>query len=497
MKEVTINTRLGSSSTRVAIMAVVTAALMSAVFPAHRTRADGGVNYRPPQPSAQEIIDAYPDDVVHVPGPPPATIDPDLKADDLASWGVYRIVPLEFAGELPYDVLPSDGVGAVTNDPEAVKSSTLYVEPSIPPSFKLVLSDTYDGGLRSAVRLLFADAGGRQIEVIRVKISRSVIDILDGGSGPAWAYDNELGTVLGHEAVFFQRSQYALPCDNIGHIRFFQDGVETGILGKSVDVKTLLGVAESVSMQGSPASSLEAQPSTSRLPQQKAARPGKCAGDKRKGQKAALDEPGAGTGLRAQAQPEAPAVVKTVKMQIGTRTSVASITQWWHSPLSSLDIVPNYGGDGTVDASIDWRSVHIAGPTGLRVTVIPDVGSCKQTRVTVHPTGGSLDLGDYWYLHLNNTLATGVQWNTDETINEFTTYFVGTIASSDNAGCPWFGAHLHQGGDSSAATKLYQNWDLQDYATDGHDVCTRNGTDPCVIYPTGGYTNRWMHYYTW
>lgn len=176
------------------------------------------------------------------------------------------------------------------------------------------------------------------------------------------------------------------------------------------------------------------------------------------------------------------------RLIVGLATTDALVSTWWHSG-SNLDLVLTSGT--TQGTSTYWQSYRIGGTASMTVTVIQGSTSCKNTRVSVYHSGNNL--GDYWFFHLDNRPGVGTNWSTG---SGFTIAWVGSVAGSEFGGCPWTGPHLHQGGDNSAWTALFTNWNLQNYASN-HSTCNQWGTNPCRINPTGDTTNRWMHRYNW
>lgn len=199
--------------------------------------------------------------------------------------------------------------------------------------------------------------------------------------------------------------------------------------------------------------------------------------------------------MACAAIPSDAVAVNRVRLIVGMHTNTARATTWWHSGStgnSSLDFAP-YDPADTVGMSVSWQSNHREGSVGLRVTVIPDVGRCKQTRVSTKPNGGTTNLGDYWFLHVDNSVAPGIIWTT--ATSGWTIRYVGSIAGSDTCSA-WDGAHLHQGGDNSSWTAVYRNTTLP---AGSDPICNlyHPGTNPCIIYPASDYLNRWINEYRW
>jgi len=81
-------------------------------------------------------------------------------------------------------------------------------------------------------------------------------------------------------------------------------------------------------------------------------------------------------------------------------------------------------------------------------------GICKGVRAGLYWGNPSIEenySGDIHYLHIDvyagvvGTITTG-PW-----------YFIGTVASEENPGCTWTGAHLHQSADASPSFPFYSN----------------------------------------
>lgn len=204
---------------------------------------------RPTRPSVEETLKELPnlEGEKRVEGGD-RKIDPNLKAENLQRHGIYRIVPANFAGELPYEEIggPPTSPGVRSDDPAVLRNSPLYVEVrDLPPGFERVLVDTHDGTSTTVVRQVFR-AGSAEIEVSRVRRSITPIDVFapptDGGS----ALELGLSRVGQSEAIVLSPSVGAPAGFQYAAIRFYGGGVETFITGRGVPVEALVGIASSI-----------------------------------------------------------------------------------------------------------------------------------------------------------------------------------------------------------------------------------------------------------
>lgn len=162
------------------------------------------------------------------------------------------------------------------------------------------------------------------------------------------------------------------------------------------------------------------------------------------------------------------------------------ITQGWHSPGTSLDLVRNDGG-ATAGSNVAWKSVKEAGSRAMYMTTVQYGGLCTgvQLRVQADSFSGQ-DLGDYWFVHISPAVGVGTSWKSINIVGGFTTQNLGTDLADENATCKnnglWTGPHLHQGGDNSPNTALYTNWAL------GYGQ---------TLSPPADATNNWLHKYSY
>jgi len=141
-----------------------------------------------------------------------------------------------------------------------VRTSPLYLEISLIPSdLTLVALDTFDGGLNTAVRQDYQSEDRiRGLEISRVRKGVDPIDIITTLEPPpefdAALFFKEggrvmvttLGHVAGHEAIIFTPID-ELPVEfQIASVMFYQNGVNTSLIGNSLPVSLLLEIAEEI-----------------------------------------------------------------------------------------------------------------------------------------------------------------------------------------------------------------------------------------------------------
>jgi hypothetical protein len=192
---------------------------------------------------------------------PTPTDAAELTDDDLERHGIYRIVPPGYTGERAFiDIGGSIDPGVSSSDPEVVRTSPLYLEIVLLPSdLRLVSLDTFDGGLNTVVRQDYMSvASVRRLEITRVRKGVDPIDVvttlepppefdaalfLQGGGRVAVP---TLGFVAGHEAVIFTPID-ELPVElQTSSVMFYQEGVNTTLIGHSLPVSMLLEIAEEI-----------------------------------------------------------------------------------------------------------------------------------------------------------------------------------------------------------------------------------------------------------
>jgi len=197
----------------------------------------------------------------------PADVTPsDTKEDELERHGIYRIVPADFAGELCYEDLyeTSRDPGVSSTDPEVVRTSPLFVDPErIPAEFTLSTLDTFDGGLNTVVRQVYRiEDRDEKIEITRVRKSidpidihappqtegTSIADVLQGETVPT--LEMSLQRIDGHEAVIFSPREELPEQFRMAIVMFYQDGLNTTLIGFRVSVALLTDIAEEIADRG-------------------------------------------------------------------------------------------------------------------------------------------------------------------------------------------------------------------------------------------------------
>ncbi len=193
----------------------------------------------------------------------PADVTPsDTEEDELERHGIYRIVTHDYVGDLCYENLDetSRGSGAPSSDPEVVRTSPLFVEVErIPAEFALTVLDTFDGGLNTVVRQVYRIEGNEEkIEITRVRKGidpinvyapaptqgTSIADVLQGETVPMT--EMSLQRIDGHEAVMFSPREDLPESFRTAIVMFYQNGVNTTLIGFRVSVSLLTDIAEEI-----------------------------------------------------------------------------------------------------------------------------------------------------------------------------------------------------------------------------------------------------------
>lgn len=124
-----------------------------------------------------------------------------------------------------------------------------------------------------------------------------------------------------------------------------------------------------------------------------------------------------------------------------------------------------YGISGYIAArTFDHRRLHDGqGPS-----------ICTGVDVELYDRSSGAYLGQEHYVHVNPAQGSigiwfypGLGW---------TFLYLGSVSNSQPAGCPWYGAHLHQSGHNDWYTAIWTNWSIAN-----------------PISPTGSYWSNWMH----
>lgn len=185
---------------------------------------------------------------------------------------------------------------------------------------------------------------------------------------------------------------------------------------------------------------------------------------------------------------------------IGIHTTRACITTGWHPPDGSkrthVDVVhcyPSYPQSQS-GVGVSWQSHQMSGTKRLRVTVVlEDPGACKGVQLLIESNGSGADLATYRFIHVDESVSAGQNWAT--TLTGFTIVPLGTVATTEGSNCPWYGAHVHQGGDVNAYLK--GNPANPPYT---YNQCAGQ-PNPCppvfVVSPTGDYENMYEHRVEW
>lgn len=189
----------------------------------------------------------------------------DLREEDLERHGIYRIVPYDYAGNLGFRDfgVPGQDLGVKSSDPAVIRTSPLHIDVDrLPAGLNLAGMDTFDGGLNNAARQVFrSDDGSRMIEVSRVRKAVEPIDIYappppkenptiedftDPTRGGVPLFVMRTGFIGEYEAVIFSPIEGIPPAAWIAHVIFYQDGINTSVLGTGVSIDVVIEIAEQV-----------------------------------------------------------------------------------------------------------------------------------------------------------------------------------------------------------------------------------------------------------
>lgn len=198
---------------------------------------------KPPPSCAESIAElGLQGQEVHCVEPLPPNYDPS------AMHGPYRLVPPGYVGALTYEsTVPADiPVGVVTTDPDALRASSLYREPSyLPSGYALASMDTGDSDSESIIHMVFTGPG-RPIEVSRIRRYTTPIDVFV--ASPKAERVVEATTINGKPAILSYPAPGSTMADILfTRVSFVDDGlVETMVIGDGLDVGTAIEIARSL-----------------------------------------------------------------------------------------------------------------------------------------------------------------------------------------------------------------------------------------------------------
>lgn len=199
--------------------------------------------YRHPPPSCEEIVNSpqWQGKEVNCIESPPPTYDPPRM------HGEYRLYPGSYVGPLTYVDMPDTAPpGVVSHELNAIRTSSIYVEPGwLPAGYAISSIGTRDSDSEHIILAVYAGPG-ESIHINRIRRLSWPIDIIYPDDEPDFVI--ETPTLDGREAVLtyekpgssWSRSEFSLI------LRFVDGDAETIVYGAELDPETATRIALSL-----------------------------------------------------------------------------------------------------------------------------------------------------------------------------------------------------------------------------------------------------------
>lgn len=468
--------------TRVMLLAAIIAAVLvvaqgASPVPPLPVSAQGveRTEFRHAPPSCEEIVNSpqWKGKSVNCIESPPATYDPPRL------HGEYRLYPGSYVGPLTYEDRPDNAPpGVVSDELEAIRTSSLYVEPAwLPEGY--ALSSINTNGYDSEHVILTEYAGpGDPIHINRIRRATWPIDIIyaDGESDTVF----ETPTIAGKEAVLqYEKAGSSWADSEFSLILSFVEGdVETIVYGAGLDPNTATQIALSLIC----GVDCVAEP------------PAEAGGTG--GSSADIATGKTGTGTPATAAPGTPAAIPYALAEhrvisgLGWDLTSVQVSNPWHgfdyapgAEEAALDLQhPAGGGAHTAGLPVLVKTWRAAGTGQIKFKAINYRIATTCDGFYVEVKGGADNyLGRLTYVHLQNQQPFDMVWYSEP--GAWTLRYLGDVAASQVYPCPYSyeGAHLHQG---------------QRYETLPSHI-SYNSALGGTIYPASDPVNNWMHRVSW
>jgi len=460
-----------SRSLLLGIMVCVVVVVMQAPAPSPPASASPTsverVEYRSPVPSCADGIKqlGLEGQPVNCEEPPPPTYDPPQM------HGKFRLVPESYVGPLTYEDVPDTAPhGVVSDDIQAIRTSSIYVEPAwLPEGYSLSSAGT--AGTDSEHMIVAVYTGpGEPIQVSRLRrFSWPITLILPVGDSAAVF---ETPVLEGKEAVLY----YPKPGFSGQTVLSFVDGdVETTVFGERLDPGTATRIALSLicgaSCAASPAATSEGYSDGT-------------SSASAEGQEAAEVESVATGDASTTSGAMFPNQVR-VMAGLGTPDSnVKALESGWHGSAyqeAALDLQDPRGPDYTKGLDVWVTTWPWSGAGQIRFTALEYqlTTPCTGRYVELDDTGGHYR-GKLTYVHLdpNNEIGEGQYWYSNQNYT-WTIHWVGKVAAWDqqDPSC-WTAIHLHQG----------------QVVNDGSQVTYNQALHANEVFSETDYVNNWMHW---
>lgn len=240
-----------------AVAGIATIAILTLIMQATTSKGSSPtIPQRPAEKSRAEVLAQ----LGHLPGLK-EVVAPDIVAagasdpSALGRHGAYRVVPINYAGELPRaSVRQTPPKGVTSSDPTVLQSSPLYVAISVPGDMTRTEIDTYDGNSNTVIRQAFAgsDAHRRTLQVTRVARSDEPIDVYEQPKDSSGWLQLSTSFIAGHEAVILTPTAASpIPKDaQLVRIQFFNNGVETILTATGMDTAEVMAIADQIAKEG-------------------------------------------------------------------------------------------------------------------------------------------------------------------------------------------------------------------------------------------------------
>jgi hypothetical protein len=409
------------------------------------------LEFRKPPPTCEQAVRelGLEGQAVDCEEPSPPTYDPPQM------HGSYRLIPATYVGPLTYrdDSAPVFPTGVVSDNAAVLKASPLYRQPAwLPEGYVLQILRTGNTGSQDTLAARY-DGPGQPISITWVHHYTWPIDVIL--PRPDSALTLEAIVVGDKEGILWYPKAASSGASHLTTALSYVEGnVEISVMGEGLNPDTAKQIARSIACEPSCLGADVLHVPEDTVSDTKA--------------------PGGG--------PSAPAALSTttqfptehrVIAGLGiTNVSVSyhpDVPGYWHGSSygeAALDLTnPNGGTENTNVYFISWP--WNGGGTMNATTenyytydpvYNPNGSHCTGRYVLLKDAAQNV-LGRLTYVHLTNQAPPGDSWPTNP--NTWTIRFLGTPATSQEDGCDFHGAHLHQG-MTTASPKVWYNTAIPD-----------------------------------
>jgi len=416
------------------------------------------VDYRHPPPScAQAVKDlGLEGQPVNCEDPPVPTYDPPQM------HGPYRLFPESYVGPLTYQDGPDTAPpGAVSDDLQTIKASSMYREPAwLPDGYGLSSINTNGYDSEHVITAEYTGPG-EPIEINRVRHSEWPVDIILPAGDSSSVYETP---VLGGVPAVLSYPKRGSPTWVDGTVlQFAQGDVETLVLGRHLSPQTATQIALSLICGASCLSPLPAAPQGVDSEPSAASAPPATANEH-----ASVSPAASGTPSDSAAM----AIAVEHRVAVGLATTAVQALPWdppegpyWHGSTydeKALDLqYPNDPqGETTAHKPVYVRTWAWSGAGTLHFYTwnYSQKTTCTGRYVDLKDSNDTT-VGRLTYVHLESMRDAGESWTS--IAPGWTIHYLGDVAASQDSDCSWTVVHLHQG-QTASLTAVVNNTAIPD-----------------------------------